>query len=215
MEHASTVIGAFSEEHAAQLSGVSRRQLRQWDKKGLLHPSYGAEDSGLPYGRTYSFRDLVSLRALGQLRNQYHVAEAHLIEVQKELSVLSDEPWASRTLEVLNRRVVVYDSASRHKREVVGGQHVFNIPLKVVITGVRSDVAKMNERSGDQVGKVVQAKFVSQNQPVLSGTRIPVAAIQSFARAGYNTDRILKEYPGLTAADVQAALAYESDSAAA
>lgn len=209
-----SVIGAFSEEHASLLTGVSRGQLRDWDRVGLLHPSYGSA-TGLPYGRIYSFRDLVSLRVLGQLRNVHRVSIPHLQHVLQRLSALSDHPWSSTTLEVLGRRVVIVEPGARRKHEVVSGQRVLELPLKLVISGLRDAVARLNERGADEVGKVVRGKFISQNQPVFAGTRIPVSLIRSFADAGYNTAAILKEYPDLTAADVQAALAYESGSAAA
>jgi hypothetical protein len=55
------VIAAFSEEHAARLSGVSRAQLRHWDRTGLLKPSYAEPDRRGAFSRVYSFADLVSL----------------------------------------------------------------------------------------------------------------------------------------------------------
>jgi uncharacterized protein (DUF433 family) len=152
---------------------------------------------------------------LGQLRNVLKVREGHLLEVQSELSKLSDEPWASRTLEVLDRHVVIIDPATREKREAIGGQRVFDIPLRVVISRLKDAVAKLNERGPDKVGKVVHDRFVAQNQPVISGTRITVEAVKSFADAGYGVERILKEYPSLTAADVEAAIAFQGTSAAA
>jgi hypothetical protein len=39
MDNQGNVIGAFGEDHAAELSGVSRRQLRKWNRIGLLRPS--------------------------------------------------------------------------------------------------------------------------------------------------------------------------------
>jgi len=43
------VVGAFSEEHAERLSGVSRNQLRRWERIGFLRPSYGCEDRRSAY----------------------------------------------------------------------------------------------------------------------------------------------------------------------
>jgi uncharacterized protein (DUF433 family) len=119
-------------------------------------------------------------------------------------------------LYVLNNRVIISDESTGHKRQAGGKQQVLdNIPLRVVVASMRSAVAELNRRGEGEIGKVVQAKFISQNQPVLAGTRIPVAAIKSFARAGYSAARIIKEFPELTSADVRAALAYESIGAAA
>ena len=209
------VIGAFSEEHASELTGASRKQLRDWDRIGLLRPSFGSGSTGLPYGRIYSFRDLVSLRVLAQLRNKYKVPVPHLQEVQRELGQLSDDPWSSTTLYVLKKRVVVSSPNARRKHEVGSGQQVLDVPLRVVITGMRDAVARLNKRGDDKVGKIVHGKFVAQNQPVISGTRIPVDLIRSFIFAGFNTQAILREFPDLTAADVHAAGAFEGASAAA
>jgi uncharacterized protein (DUF433 family) len=206
------VIGAFSEEHTALLADVSRAQLREWDRRGLLQPSYGAAEPHVPYGRIYSFRDLVSARVLGQLR-KHRVSLSHLSEVHRKLSQLSDAPWSSTVLYVLGREVVVGEPGTRQRRKLVSNQGVFDIPLKVVISSVREDIAKLNERR--RRGEIERDKFVAQNQYVISGTRIPVAAIRSFAEAGYGTAAILKEYPELTLEDVASALAFEGIVAAA
>jgi len=192
------------------LAGVSRHRLREWDRNGLLRPSYGSREPHVPYGRIYSFRDLVSARVLGRLQTQHRVSTKHLIETAKSLSALSDTPWASTVLYVLGRKVVVVEPGTRRKLEVVSGQRVLDIPLKLVISGVRDDVAKLNVRDESKVGVIERDKFIAQNQPVLKGTRIPVAAIRSFADAGYSVERILREYPELTTADITSALAYSA-----
>ena len=210
-----STLGAFSEDHAVALTGVSRVQLRHWDRIGLLHPSYGAGNTGLPYGRIYSFRDLVSLRVLGQLRNEHKVSVPHLKKVFAELSKMAADPWAEIRLQVLGKRVVIAEPSTRQKREVVSGQQVLDVPLKVIINGMRDAVTKLNERRAEDVGHVVHAKFVSENQMVIAGTRIPVAVIKSFGDAGYSVSQILKEYPDITADDVRAALTYSGAIAAA
>ncbi len=208
------VVGAFSEEHTALLAGISRGQLREWDKNGLLRPSYGTADPHVPYGRVYSFRDLVSARVLGQLRNEHRVPVTHLLKVLAQLSKLSDDPWASTVLYVLGREVVVGEPGTRRRRKIVSGQQVLDIPLKIVISGMRDAITKLNERGSDKIGKLERARFVAQNQTVVAGTRIPVTAILSFANAGYSTSQILKEYPDLTTDDVATAIAFKGSAAA-
>ncbi len=205
------VIGAFSEEQTAALADVSRGLLRQWDRKGLLHPSFGVSDPHIPYGRIYSFRDVVSARVLGQL-HAHRVPLRHLIEVHAKLSKLSDTPWASTVLYVLGKEVVVKSPGSRYRHKLLTDQQVFDIPLKVAISGVRADISKLNDRR--KPGRIERDKFVAQNQYVIAGTRIPVAAIQGFAAADYSTAQILREYPNLSAEDVAAAIAFRSQIAA-
>lgn len=215
MSESDNVIGAFSEEHAEKLTGISRHQLRRWDRSGFLVPSYGWEDRRDAFSRIYSFRDLVSLRVLNDLRNEKKVPLQHLRKVSEKLAHLGDQKWTSTTLYVLGKRVVFEDPRTSLREEVVSGQRVFDIPLRVVISSTRQAVRDLNIRGADKVGKIVQAKFVMHNEPVLAGTRIAVGAIQRFLAAGYSASDIIGEYPDLMPADIEAARAYAARSVAA
>jgi uncharacterized protein (DUF433 family) len=48
-------------------------------------------------------------------------------------------------------------------------------------------------------------------KPIILGTRISVEFVIDLLGRGWTTERILREYDHLTAADVQACLAYASD----
>lgn len=213
MSETENIIGAFSEEQAAQLSGVSLNQLRAWDANGFFVPSF-SDTKGVPFGRIYSFRDIVSLRVLNDLRNTKRIPLGHLRAVSAELAHLGDEKWTVTTLYVLGKRVVFVDPRTKLRQEIVSGQRVFDIPLRVVISSTRKAVQELNNRD-DLVGQVVKARFVAQNEPVIAGTRVSVAAIRDFANAGYSAAKIVKEYPGITVRDVEAALSYRPESVAA
>jgi uncharacterized protein (DUF433 family)/DNA-binding transcriptional MerR regulator len=213
MSKADNIIGAFSEDQAVRLSGVSLNQLRSWDADGFFCPSY-SDTKGVPFGRIYSFRDIVSLRVLNDLRNKKRIPLGHLREVSAELSHLGDDRWTATTLYVLGKRVVFTDPRTNLRREVVGGQRVFDIPLRVVISNTRQAVQDLNDR-GEREGLVVRARFVGQNEPVIAGTRVSVSAIREFSEAGYSAAKIMKEYPGLTQADIAAALSYNPEQIAA
>ncbi len=45
-------------------------------------------------------------------------------------------------------------------------------------------------------------------KPVIAGTRVPVYLILNLLAAGYDVERIIQAYPGLTREDIQAALWY-------
>ena len=66
----------------------------------------------------------------------------------------------------------------------------------------------MSERNQDEIGKIAKHRFVASNLPVVAGTRVPVTAIQSFAKAGYSAEKILFEYPSLTIGDIEAAIKF-------
>lgn len=209
------IIGAFSEEAAARLSGLSLAQLRMWDKTGFIHPSFADENRRQPYSRVYSFRDIVSLRILGQLRNTHKVPLQHLRKVSEKLHHMGEAKWTATTLYVLGKSVVFTDPRTQERQEVVSGQRVFDIPLRVAISDTKQAIAKLNAREDGKTGLIERGKFVMQNDPVFAGTRITVAAVQNYLDAGYSTAQILAEFPGLTEADVQAARTFRNGNRAA
>ena len=48
-------------------------------------------------------------------------------------------------------------------------------------------------------------------KPCIKGTRIWVSLILDFLASGMKTEEVLKEYPGLTAEDIQACIAYGAE----
>lgn len=210
-----TVIGAFSEADVARLSGLSVGQLRSWDRKGFVQPSYAETDRRLPYSRIYSFRDIVSLRVLGQLRIVHGVAFQHLRDVSDRLAHFGDSKWTATTLYVLGKRVVFTDPRDDQRAEVVSGQRVFDIPLRVVISDTRKAISKLNDRNETETGKVVHGKFTLQNEPVFQGTRIPVSAVKRYLDANYSPDSILREFPDLTPKDIEVARSFGEGQSAA
>ncbi len=209
------VIGAFSEADASRLSGLTIGQLRSWDRKGFVKPSYAETNRSLPYSRIYSFRDIVSLRVLGQLRNVHKVPLQHLRKVSDKLAHLGKSKWSATTLYVLGKRVVFTDPRTGKREEVVDGQRVFDIPLRVVVSDTRKAIEQINHRSETAIGKVVHGKFTLQNEPVFEGTRIPVSTVKRYLEAGYLPDEILREFPDLTATDIETARSFEKGQSAA
>jgi len=180
-----------------------------------MHPSFAEADRRLPYSRIYSFRDIVSLRVLGQLRNVHNVSRQHLRQVSEKLAHLGESKWTATTLYVLGKKVVFADPRDDRRTEIVSGQHVFDIPLRLVISDTRKAISDLNQRSEHETGKIVHGKFTLQNEPVFEGTRIPVAAIRRYLDAGYSTSSILLEFPDLTSADVEVARSFVKGSHAA
>lgn len=209
------VISAFSEDQVECLTGVSRRQLRYWDRTDFFKPAFAGEDRRTPYSRIYSFKDVTSLRVLNVLRNQFSVSLQHLRDVRKRLALLSDEKWTAVQLFVLNKRVVFVEPGSRQHREIVSGQYVIGIPLSVVVSDTKQDIANLYKRDQSQIGKFERARYINHNALVIAGTRIPVAAIKRFAEDGYSVDQIMREYPTLKRGDIIAAIGHKGGGIAA
>lgn len=204
----SSVIAAFTEDQTERLTGVSKRQLRHWDRTDFFVPSLAFEDRRAQYSRLYSFRDLVSLKVLNSLRNDANVPLQHLREVKAKLARLGDDIWAKTTLYVLNRKVIFHNPDGEVREEVLSGQAILGIPLQVITSGVEDAVKAMRQRDVTQIGKIEKQKNVAHNKPVVAGTRIPVHSVKAFAEAGYSIAQIRNEYPTLTDDDIRTAIDY-------
>ncbi len=205
----SSVIAAFTEDQTERLTGVSKRQLRDWDNTDFFVPSLAFEDRRAKFSRLYSFRDLVSLKVLNALRNDANVTLTHLREVKAKLAHLGDDLWAKTTLYVLNRKVIFHNPEGEVREEVISGQAILEIPLQVVTSGIEDAVIAMRHRDVSKIGKIEKQKNIAHNKPVVAGTRIPVHSVKAFAEAGYSVAQIRNEYPTLTDDDIRAAIDYD------
>lgn len=203
------VIRAFSEEHVERLTGISRNQLRYWARTGFFSPSLSDEERRRAYSRVYSFRDVVCLQVLNTLRNESKVSLPHLREVKQKLAHLGDDMWAKTTLHVLKKKVHFVNPETRKIEDVLTGQRVLQIPLRVVKGDMEKRVVSLWKRDKKIIGKIRKKRGVASSEPVIAGTRIPVRAIKAFHRDGYNISQIREQYPGLTQADIKAALEYD------
>lgn len=215
MDDMSNIIGAYSEDFAQRLTGLSEVQLRYWDRTGFFSPSIADENRRVAFSRIYTFRDIVSLRVLARLRNELGVSLQHLREVASKLGRLREDKWISTTLYVANRRVVFDHPETGLRQEIVTGQGVLELPLQAAVSETKQRIAEVGERPTNQRGKLLRSRFVRHNETVVAGTRISTAALKSFADDGYTVEQIMGEYPDLMRADVEAALRHEGELAAA
>lgn len=198
-----SVVAAFTDEKVSKLTGLSKSQLRSWDKEGFIAPSLAEDNRRLAYSRVYSFRDVVALRVIASLKNDHSVSTQHLKQVAKQLAHLGEDLWTSTTLYVLNKKVVIYNPEVDSLQEVIGGQGVFKIPLKVAMRDTEADVAELFKRDQSTIGKVSSSRYVMNGEEVVAGTRIPVRSVVSYLEMGLPVARILSDYPDLTLADVE------------
>lgn len=198
----------FSEEHAASLTGLSKGQLRAWDRKGFFVPRYAYDQRRDPYSRIYSFQDVVGLRTIAVLMKDHHVSLQELRRVAEEFLRRGYGHWAKFKLYVVKRQVHFRRPGSKDIEGLWDGQLAM-VTIVDAINGIEKRARDISKRSEDQIGRIEQHRHVVRNAPVVAGTRIPTAAIRRFHQAGYSVKEIIREYPTLTANDVSAALSYE------
>jgi len=203
-----TLIAAFSEDHVERLTGLTKGQLKSWDRAGFFAPRYAYEDRHAPYSRVYSFQDVVGLRTIAVLMKDYRISLQQLRKVAQELIRRGYGHWAEVKLYVLKRQVYFRRPKSNEVERVWDGQLAM-VPVIDVINDVESRVRELKKRDDSQLGHIERHKHVVRNSTVVAGTRIPTAAIRRFKEAGYSIQQIVKQYPTLTVKDVQAALVHE------
>lgn len=201
---------AFNADHVCRLSGLSQRQLAYWDTTGFFSPAYAEQDRRLPFSRVYSFQDIVGLRTIATLRKSFDVSLQELRHVARWLKEHPADSWANLTLYVVGRRVY-FDDADSGARLAArpDGQTVLPVHMEPIVRAARVDVERLRERTAEMVGQIERHRYVAHNAPVLAGTRVPASAVWNLAQAGYNTAAIIREYPRLRPADIEAALAFE------
>ena len=203
------VIAAFSEDQVVRLTGVRKGQLRYWDQTDFYSPSYCNDRHRDGFGRIYSFRDIVSLKVLGILRNKHDVSVQHLREVKANLGDENRDRWTGVKLYVVNKRVHWREPNTGLPQDVAYKQYVMQpIDLDSIVNGIRDDMRQIIRRDKTTVGTIDKVRSLNQSAPTIGGTRITVEAIARFSAAGYGVGQILDEYPDLTKADVEAALRY-------
>lgn len=192
---------AFSVDHAARVTGLSKSRLTRWDKLGFFSPEHLDEDTrGSPYCRVYSFRDLVGLRTLAILTNDYRVPLKELRKAAGHLEQRANRPWEEIPLAVVKRKVVFdLDTIPRDSDGQFIGNHI-PLPLIAKEVGRRADELRQRDRS--KIGYMERHRFVAHNALVIAGTRIPVRAIESFIEDGFSDAAIVKEYPTIKRSEV-------------
>ena len=204
-------LAAFTADHVCTLTGLSARQLRYWDETGFFSPTLLDEYKRRAFGRIYSFRDVVGLRTIAILRNVHRVPLQELRRVGAWLQDKHDTPWSSLRFALKGRKVVFFDPGVGIAVEPRGaGQEVLNVDLEPIANEMSAAADRLRDRQPEDVGQVRRNRYVVHNAWVVAGTRIPTAAIWNFHEAGYNPEQIIREYPRLTAADIEAAIEFET-----
>jgi uncharacterized protein (DUF433 family) len=200
---------AFTAEQVCSLTGLTARQLAYWDRLKFFAPEHYSDPG--KYGRIYSFRDVVGLRTIAQLRETVSLQHLRSLgEWLRDNLTEHEAPWASLRFYVVGKQVVFVDPRTETPTSSrPPGQMVFEIVLSEIANEVRADVERLRARRPEDEGRITRNRHVLHNRPILAGTRIPTSAIWNFHEAGYDTEHILHEYPDLTTKDIEQAIEHE------
>lgn len=195
---------AIPDKQAAQLARITMKQLRHWEKTRLVCPSVRQEISPRNIVRLYSFQDLVELLVVAELRHRPGISLQH---IRRLVSYLSDLDFTAplRELKFATRGMEIYIQFpdGSWSGDPYPDQIIFR--HAIALDDVAAKIGRLRERDPESAGRVTSRRGVHRSKPVFAGTRIPVATVRRYLDAGYDTAAILREYPSLTAADIEAA----------
>lgn len=131
----------FSGTRAAEIVGISYRQLDYWARTDLIRPSL-SEAAGSGSRRQYSYRDLLELRVIKSLLDA-GIRLENVREVFQYLRHRVDGDIASAHL-VINGSSVVLCDGDELVDVVRSGQGVLNVlPLSHVIDDVDAEIVRI------------------------------------------------------------------------
>lgn len=189
----------FSIKIAIVVGRITRGQAASWAKSGYFVPSILYSTDRRPYSFLYSFSDLVALRVIWILRNQFRMSLADARIAADQIRTTTDIPWSEMRLWVNDRRVFLSEP---------DGEKVAVIELDSVAATVKDEADKLWFRSPDDYGKVERKRNVMHGALVVKGTRIPVSTVVALVNAGWDVERIRRGYPTLHPEDIQGVMRY-------
>ena len=141
----------FTAHQASRLTGCTPRQLRYWDKVGLVQPSIQQTGGRPGVPRMYSFRDVVALKVVKSLLDggmslqrvrrawDYLSRQAGLVEHLAEVKLVTD---GKSIFKVVRREGEVLDALRQ-------GQMAFFVAIDQCVRQVSDNVAEFR-RDRDQ-----------------------------------------------------------------
>ena len=142
----------YSGRKAADIVGITYRQLDYWARTNLVRPS-AVDAAGSGSRRQYTYRDLLELKIVKKLRD----AGINLQSVRDVFAYLRDHvdsDVASAHLVISGSSVVLCDG-DQLVDVLRGGQGVLNIlPLAGVREEVDATIVDLRDEDGDAIAKV-------------------------------------------------------------
>jgi DNA-binding transcriptional MerR regulator len=202
MAEAAEAVLAIPDKRAAKLARITIRQLRYWERKGLIVPSIRQEISPRNIVRLYTYQDLLGLLVAAELRNR-----VSLQHIRRLVAYLRDRGFAEPLRELRfathgNDIYVQYPDGS-WSGDPLPEQVIFH--QVITLDALRARIPEATRRDEKAKGKVVRRRGVLGSKPIFAGTRILVATVERYLQAGYDTKEIIEEYPSLTPADIETA----------
>jgi uncharacterized protein (DUF433 family) len=212
MAEAMDNVVAVSDKRARELARITMRQLRYWEKTGLVVPSIRRQISPGKTVRLYGFEDLLELLVAAELRHRPGISLQHIRRIIEHLRQRDIRaPLREVRFATHGKHIYIQFPDGNWSGDPLPDQLIIQQAVALNLVSARI-LERVSQRDPDDAGRIVKRPGVLGGKPVFAGTRIPVGTVQRYLQAGYDADAILEEYPSLKPADIEAALQYAAAS---
>jgi uncharacterized protein (DUF433 family) len=200
---------ALDANTASKITGISKSQLSDWERRGIVTSSYAHLRSETGSRRAYSYRDILNIRTLSQIRQQLGLPLAEITRAGAYLTTHGKTAWSQLGIGISGKRLV-FRNPETHQWADAPEQAILELNLSTLPDEVTRLVSEALQRDPANSGKIERNRNIMHNAPVVAGTRIPTSTIWVYHEDGYSTEEIIEQYPQLTPEDIEAAIAYEN-----
>jgi len=193
---------AVTRDRAAELAGLSVRQVDYWSSTDLIKPAVCQRLTPHRQVRLYGFLDLMALMVAAELRKR-GVSLQHIRTIVAHLRERGYEtPLTELRFAAEGQHVHFQHPDGSWESGMAPDQTV--LPQVLDLRPLRSRLARIGERDASRIGRVERRKGTLGSKPVLSGTRVPVETVRRYLESGRSVDDILRAFPVLERGDVEA-----------
>jgi uncharacterized protein (DUF433 family) len=200
--HVDDQLIAFTRGRAAEVAGLSVRQVMHWDWTLVAQPSITRRVSQGKVVRLYAFPELMSLLVAAELRKS-GIPLAHVRQVVAHLNARGyASPLTQLVFATVGKEIYFQHEDGTWESRVRPDQVVIRQVLK--LDRIRSRIRQANTRDEAAVGHVERRRGTLGGKPVIAGTRIPVATVERYLTDGCTPAEIVTYFPVLRVEDVEA-----------
>ena len=194
---------AISRRRIERITGVKLATVDYWTTTGLVDPEVHTRIKPGTVIRHYGYLDVMALLVVRELRER----QVSLQHIRSLVAALRGEgftkPLTEISYAVVGNQVFIQLPNGDWMDGRDPGQGIIQqtLPLAPLRASIRSRL----ERPSDLAGKTEKRRGALGSKPLVAGTRIPVATIHRYLAAGRTAEQIIRSFPALTVADIDAA----------
>ena len=193
---------ALTRDRAAELAGLSQRQVDYWARTGLVRPTIDDRLSPQRPVRLYAYVELMSLMVAAELRARRVTLQAIRKIVAHLRSRGFERPLTQLSFATVGSDVYFQRADGTWESNARPDQIVIHQVLDLDV--LRARIRSAGERRPSTVGHVERRRGAMGSKPVVAGTRVPVATVQRYLDRGATVKQILEAFPVLDRRDVEA-----------